>query len=119
MIEALTAVKQGSAAEALEDATFNIVGAELRVQTALSATMLPVVINPEAEKIVRGAIRGTGGLKLVLLAGAARAAGAPKKPKAAKTGSAEAKALEHPMVKAAQKLFDAEIQTVIDLSGTD
>ena len=118
-IEALTAAKQDSAADALEDSTFNIVGNELRVQTALSATMLPAVINPEAEKIVRAAIRGTGGLKLVLVASASRAAGAPKKPKAAKSGSAEAKALQHPMVKAAQQLFDAEIQTVIDLSGND
>ncbi len=118
-IEALTVAKQDSAADAIEDSTFNIVGNELRVQTALSATMLPAVINPEAEKIVRAAIRGTGGLKLVLLAGASRSAGAPKKPKAAKSGSAEAKALQHPMVKAAQQLFDAEIQTVIDLSGND
>ncbi len=119
VIEALTAAKQGSAAEALEEATFNIVGSELRIQTELSATMLPVVINPDADKIVRGAIRGSGGLKLVLLAGASRTAGSSKKPKTAKTGSAEAKASEHPMVKAAQKLFDAEIQTVIDLTGRD
>jgi DNA polymerase-3 subunit gamma/tau len=55
----------------------------------------------------------------VLLAGAAKPAGEPKKPKAAKSGSAEAKAIAHPMVKAAQKLFDAEIQTVIDLSAND
>ncbi len=119
VLDALYAAKQNSAAEAIEDSTFTIVGSELRVQTALSATMLPVVINPEAEKIVRGAIRGAGTLKLVLVAGASRAAGGPKKPKAAKSGSAEAKAMAHPMVTAAMKLFDAEIQTVIDLSVND
>ena len=118
-IEALTAAKQDSASDAIEDSTFNIVGTELRVQTALSTTMLSVVVNPEAEKIVRAATRGAGGLTLVLLAGAAKPAGEPKKPKAAKSGSAEAKAIAHPMVKAAQKLFDAEIQTVIDLSAND
>ena len=118
-IEALMAAKQGSAADAIEDSTFSIVGTELRVQTALSATMLPIVVNPEAEKIVRAAIRGAGGLKLVLVAGASKPAGAPKKAKSAKSGSADAKAIAHPMVQAAQKLFDAEIQTVIDLSGKD
>jgi DNA polymerase-3 subunit gamma/tau len=41
--------------------------------------------------------------------------GKTKAPKPARTGSAQAKALEHPMVQQAQKLFNAEIQTVIDL----
>ena len=53
-------------------------------------------------------------MKLVLLAGAAKV-GAAKAPKAARTGSVQAKAMEHPMVQHAQKLFGAEIQTVIDL----
>ena len=80
--------------------------------------MLPVVINPEAEKIARATLRLAGIMKLVLLAGAPKAS-AEKKPKAVRSGSAQAKALEHPMVQQARKLFDAEIQSVIDLSGKD
>jgi DNA polymerase-3 subunit gamma/tau len=116
-IEALMGAKsQGSAADALADAEWTVEGSELRVQTELSKTMLPMVVNVEAEKIVRAALRdaGAGALKLVLLPGAAIAAAA-KKPRAAKSGSAQAKAMEHPVVQQAQKLFDAEIRNVIDL----
>jgi DNA polymerase-3 subunit gamma/tau len=119
--EALMGAKsQGSAADALADAEWTVEGSELRVQTELSKTMLPMVVNVEAEKIVRAALRdaGAGALKLVLLPAAAIAA-APKKPRAAKSGSAQAKAMEHPVVQQAQKLFDAEIRNVIDLREGD
>ncbi|GGG72934.1 DNA polymerase III subunit gamma/tau [Edaphobacter dinghuensis] len=119
--EALANAKsQGSAADALADAEWSIEGSELRVQTELSKTMLPMVVNPEAEKVVRAALReaGAGALKLVLLPGAAKSAAA-KKPRAAKSGSAQAKAMEHPVVQQAQKLFDAEIRNVIDLREGD
>jgi DNA polymerase-3 subunit gamma/tau len=120
VVEALRTAKQGSAADALEDSAWSLEAGEARVQTALSPTMLPFTINPEAEKIVRGVVRGAGGLKLVLLAGAAKAkAGEDKKPRAVKAGSAQSKAMEHPIVQQAQRLFDAEIQTVIDLSGKE
>jgi len=120
-IEALSAAKsQGSAADALADAEWKIVGDEIRVQTELSKTMLPMVVNPEAEKIVRAALRGAGSgqLKLVLLPGSGGSAAA-KKPRAAKSGSAQAKALEHPVVQQAQRLFNAEIRNVIDLRDND
>ncbi len=119
--EALTTAKsQGSAADALADAEWTIDGNEVRVQTELSKNMLSMVVNPEAEKIVRAALReaGSGALKLVLLPGTAKAAAA-KKPRAAKSGSAQAKAMEHPVVRQAQKLFDAEIRNVIDLREGD
>jgi DNA polymerase-3 subunit gamma/tau len=120
-VEGLQGAKsQGSAADALEDAEWLIEGGEIRVQTELSKAMLPMVVNAEAEKIVRAALReaGAGGLKLVLLPGVAAAA-ATKKPRAAKTGSVQAKALEHPVVQQAQKLFNAEIRNVIDLRDND
>jgi DNA polymerase-3 subunit gamma/tau len=120
--EALMSAKsQGSAADALADAEWTIEAGEIRVQTELSKTMLPMVINPEADKIVRAAIRtaGAGPLKLVLFPGAANAAGAAKKPRPARTGSAQAKAMEHPVVQQAQRLFNAEIRNVIDLRDND
>ncbi len=119
--EALSKAKgQDSAADALEDAEWTVDGGEVRVQTEISKTMLPMVVNPEAEKIVRAALRdaGAGGLKLVLLPGSATAA-EKKKPRAARSGSAQAKALEHPVVQQAQRLFQAEIRTVIDLRDND
>ena len=119
-VEALTNAKgQDSAADALDEAEWVIDGSEIRVQTGVSKTMLPMVVNLEAEKIVKAALRdaGSGALKLVLLSGSAAAAA--KKPRAAKSGSAQAKALEHPVVQQAQKLFQAEIRTVIDLRDND
>ncbi len=118
VIEALMNAKsQTSAADALSDAEWRVENGEIRVQTELSKTMLPVVVNPEADKIVRAALRsaGAGALKLMLLPGAASGSAGAKKPKAVRTGSAQAKALEHPVVQQAQKLFDAEIRNVIDL----
>jgi DNA polymerase III subunit gamma/tau len=119
-VEALTNAKgQDSAADALDEAEWTVDGSEVRVQTGVSKTMLPMVVNPEAEKIVKAALRdaGAGTLKLVLLPGTAGAAA--KKPRAAKSGSAQAKAMEHPVVQQAQKLFQAEIRTVIDLRDND
>ena len=120
VVEALQDAKQRAAADALDVAAWTLADGEVRAQTELSPTMLPFTINPDAEKIARGVLRAAGGLKLTLLAGAStRAQTEPKKPRVAKSGSAQAKAMEHPMVQQAQRLFDAEIQTVIDLSGKD
>ena len=103
----------------MADAVWTIADGEARVQTELSKTMLPVVMNAEAEKIApRHAARRR------VSASSPCCPGPPlllpqKKPRAARAGSVHAKALEHPMVQQAQKLFDAEIQTVIDLREND
>ena len=115
-VEALQkAAGQDTASEALDDAVWTIEGSELRVQTEVSKVMLSMVVNPEAEKIVRAALREAGAatLKLVLLPGSATAA--VKKPRAVKSGSMQAKAMEHPIVQQAQRLFNAEIRNVVDL----
>jgi DNA polymerase-3 subunit gamma/tau len=69
---------------------------------------------------VKNALRdaGAGALKLVLLPGT-KSAAAAKKPRAAKSGSAQAKAMEHPIVQRAQTLFNAEIRSVIDLRDNE
>jgi DNA polymerase III subunit gamma/tau len=120
-VEALSAAKnQDTPADALADAEWVVTATEVRVQTELSKTMLSMVINAEAEKLVKNALReaGAGALKLVLLPGVKNAASA-KKPRTAKSGSAQAKAMEHPIVQRAQTLFNAEIRNVIDLTDND
>jgi DNA polymerase-3 subunit gamma/tau len=120
-VDALSAAKnQDTAADALSDAEWTVTESEVRVQTELSKTMLPMVINGEAERLVKNALRdgGAGALKLVLLPGV-KAAASTKKPRAAKSGSAQAKAMDHPVVQRAQTLFNAEIRTVIDLREND
>lgn len=117
VVAALTAAGQTSAAESLTDATWALADGEARIQTTLSKTLLHAVMNPDAEKIARTTLRDAGILKFTLLTTAATAV--VKKPRPARTGSVQAKALEHPMVQQAQKLFHAEIQTVIDLREPD
>jgi DNA polymerase-3 subunit gamma/tau len=120
-VDALSAAKnQATPADALADAEWTVTEAEIRVQTELSKTMLPVVINAEVEKLVKTALRGAGAgaLKLVLLPGV-KSADSAKKPRAAKSGSVQAKALEHPIVQRAQTLFNAEVRNVIDLRDND
>ncbi len=115
-VEALqNASGQTTASEALEDAVWTIEDNELRVQTEISKSMLSMVVNADAEKIVKAALReaGAGTLKLVLLPGTGSTAA--KKPRTAKTGSMQAKAMEHPIVQQAQRLFNAEIRSVVDL----
>ncbi len=120
-VDALLAAKNhATPADALADAEWTVTEGEIRVQTELSKTMLPLVINGEVEKLVKAALRGAdaGALKLVLLPGVKSAANA-KKPRAAKSGSVQAKAMEHPIVQRAQTLFNAEIRNVIDLRDND
>jgi DNA polymerase III subunit gamma/tau len=120
-VDALLAAKnQATPADALADAEWTVTGTEIRVQTELSKTMLPLVINPEVEKLVKAALRdaGAGALKLVLLPGVKSDVNA-KKLRVAKSGSVQAKAMEHPIVQRAQTLFNAEIRNVIDLRDND
>jgi DNA polymerase III subunit gamma/tau len=116
----LAAKNQATPADALADAEWTVTEGEIRVQTELSKTMLPLVINPDVEKLVKAALRdsGAGALKLVLLPGV-KSASSAKKPRAAKSGSVQAKAMEHPIVQRAQTLFNAEIRNVIDLRDND
>jgi DNA polymerase-3 subunit gamma/tau len=115
----LEAKNQDTPADAVADAEWVVIDGEIRVQTELSKTMLPMVINAEAERLIKSALRdaGAGALKLVLLPGVKTAAA--KKPRAAKSGSVQAKAMEHPIVQRAQTLFNAEIRNVIDLRDGD
>jgi DNA polymerase-3 subunit gamma/tau len=120
-VEALSAAKsQGSAADAIGDSEFTVENGELRIQTSLSKTMLSMVINSDADRILRVALRsaGAGAMKLSLLPGSTNTAAA-KKAKPARSGSVQAKAMEHPVVQQAQRLFNAEIRNVIDLREND
>ena len=121
-VDALTGAKnQATAADALADAEWVVAENEVRVQTEISKTVLSMVVNAEAEKLIKAALlgAGAGGLKLVLLPGVKAAGASPKKARAAKSGSVQAKAMEHPIVQRAQTLFNAEIRTVIDLRDND
>jgi len=119
-VTALAAVKgQTSASEAIEDSTLSLDGDTVNIQTALPPTMLPVILNADADRILKATLRATvPGLKLVLLPGEPAApAETPRQPRAAVSGSAAELAQKHPIVQQAMQLFSAEISNVIDLRG--
>jgi DNA polymerase III subunit gamma/tau len=121
-VAALGAVKgQQSASEQIEESTLALNGSTLEIQTTLTKTMLPVVLNAEAERILKSALRnqGLGTLKLSFLPGVAAPAGEPKKVRPAVSGSAAELADRHPMVQEARRLFSAEISNVVDLREKD
>lgn len=109
---------QDAAAGAIEEAEWVIGNGSIRIQTSLSPTMLPMMVNAEAEKIVRAALReaGAGGMTIEILPGKPRATDEAKRPQRERSGSAQAKAEQHPIVQQAQRLFHAEIRKVIDLT---
>jgi DNA polymerase-3 subunit gamma/tau len=117
LVSALAAVKgQQSASEQIEDSTLKLNGNTLEIHTTLSKTMLPVVLNADAERTMKGVLRDqSNSLILKLIPGAPTAAAGPKKPRQAASGSVAEMAEKHPMVQEARRLFSAEISNVIDL----
>ena len=114
---------QSSAADALAEAEWSIDGDVVRAQTTFSKSMLGVLLNAEAQQLIRRALAEEAGGRwrfeaLPGRAGEVAAEAKAAKPRAARSGSAQAKAQEHPIVQQAQRLFDAEIRNVIDLSGS-
>ncbi len=115
LVSALAAIKgQQSASEQIEESTLKLSGNTLEIHTTLSKTMLPVVLNGDAERTMKAVLREQpGALTLKLIPGVPAAA--PKKVRPAASGSVAEMAEKHPMVQEARRLFSAEISNVIDL----
>jgi DNA polymerase III subunit gamma/tau len=106
-----------SAADTLADATFTLDGDTLQIEAALSKTMLPVIFNAEAERVIKTALRdhAAGHLKLKFHPGTPSTTATKAKPRAPRAGSAADLAEKHPVVQEAKRLFSAELSNVIDL----
>jgi DNA polymerase-3 subunit gamma/tau len=128
MVSALAAVKgQTSATEQIEDSTLTLTAGTVAIQTTLSKTMLPIVLNADAERILKSTLRdaerilkstlrdAAPSLKLTILPGAPADVSTPKKPRVSAAGSAAELANNHPVVQRAKQLFSAEISNIIDL----
>jgi DNA polymerase-3 subunit gamma/tau len=115
-VEALFATKKhNSAAEQLEETAWTIANGEVQIATTLSKPLMATIFRPDVEAIIKTALRdkGLGGVRLTFLP--MTVDNKPKAPKKPRTGSAQAKALEHPTVQQAQRLFNAEVTGVFDL----
>jgi DNA polymerase-3 subunit gamma/tau len=88
----------------------------IQVEVSIKRVMLGLTFNTDAEKISKNAMRTLGlNQKLSVIPGEnLPGPGATKSAKPV-TGSIQAAALEDPLVKKAQELFDAEVRSVLDL----
>jgi DNA polymerase-3 subunit gamma/tau len=117
LIDALSSTKgQDTAAHAIEESTFALHEGTILIQTTVSKTMLPIVLNAEANKVLQATLRTHApGLRLTLLPGTPAADSAKKPNRPARQGSAAELAENHPVVQEARRLFSAEISNIIDL----
>jgi DNA polymerase III subunit gamma/tau len=109
-----------TAAVLLNAGTWRESNGAIEVEVGIKKTMLGLTMNSEAEKICREALRGIGETrKLVLLPGENGGSSSAKGPRSAERpaaqGSIQAVALENPLVRQAQELFQAEVRSVLDL----
>jgi DNA polymerase-3 subunit gamma/tau len=120
-VEALAAAKgQQSASDKLADSTWTAAADTLTIHTTVSAKMLPLLINADAQNIIKSVLtQHSVKLRLNLLPGTANTTAAPKSKRAPAAGSVADLAAKHPIVQQARALFNAEIQTVIDLRDKD
>ena len=118
---ALDAEGHSTAAVLLSAGQWRGKGDGIEVEVGMKKTMLALTMNAEAEKISKGALRAIGVTqKLTFLAGEGKsdASSGPRlasAPSAAARGSVQSAALENPLVRQAQELFDAEVRSVLDL----
>jgi DNA polymerase-3 subunit gamma/tau len=90
----------------------------IEVEVGIKKTMLGLTMNAEAEKICKSAMRAIGvNQRLSVIPGEAASSGPrlASNPKSAATGSIQSIALENPLVRQAQELFQAEVRSVLDL----
>ena len=89
------------------------------MEVGIKKTMLGLTMNVEAEKICREALRAIGETQEnVFLPGENGGTARPRHRRAerpAAQGSIQAIALENPLVRQAQELFQAEVRSVLDL----
>jgi DNA polymerase-3 subunit gamma/tau len=119
---ALEAEGHSTAAVLLSAGQWREKGDGIEVEVGMKKTMLALTMNAEAEKISRGALRAIGiTQKLTFLAGEGKSdvsGSGPRltsTPSGAARGSIQSAALENPLVRQAQELFDAEVRSVLDL----
>ncbi|HEX4019668.1 MAG TPA: DNA polymerase III subunit gamma/tau [Acidobacteriaceae bacterium] len=102
-----------TAASLLEAGTWQWNGKELQVQAVASKVMLEMAYTPEAQRIARDCFRrlaGAGANLNVVPEPRGTHAAAPKAP--VKSAS---QTMDHPLVRRAQELFQAEIRSVVNL----
>jgi len=121
---ALENAGHNTAAVLLDAGTWRENSGTIEVEVGIKKTMLGLTMNAEADKICREALRAIGETrKLVVQPGENGSTAGAKAPRSERSGaerpaaqgSIQAIALENPLVRQAQELFQAEVRSVLDL----
>ncbi len=113
---ALEQAGHNTAAHLLHSGIWQERAGAVEVEVGIKKTMLGLTMNAEAEKICREAMREIGETrKLIVVPGENGGGGQRVAAKPPVQGSIQAVALENPLVRQAQELFQAEVRSVLDL----
>jgi len=118
VLEALASAGQNMLCSMLEPGEWKIVGNELVIRIAASATLIEMSVGAEAKRTITAAASGKLGraVKLQVLPGAAPASTSPKPFVPSSNGSTRSRAEQEPVVQRLKEKFGAQIRTVIDYS---
>jgi DNA polymerase-3 subunit gamma/tau len=114
---ALAGEGHDTAANLIHQGAWTLQGGNIQVEVAVRKTMLALTVNAEAEAIARKAMRSVGATQKIAFVPGENGSAKPTSasPSTPIAGSAQAAALENPLVRRAQELFGAEIRSVLDL----
>lgn len=113
--QALETEGHQSAATFITNSRWTLDGSNLRIEVAAGKKMIGLTFNAAAEKIIRQSLQAGGmSVRFMILPGEGLGSAAAATPKAPR-GSVQQAALEHPLVKQAVTLFNAEVRGVLDL----
>jgi DNA polymerase-3 subunit gamma/tau len=114
---ALAGEGHDTAANLILQGAWTLQGGNIQVEVAVRKTMLALTVNAEAEAIARKAMRSVGATQKIAFVPGENGSAKPTSasPSTPIAGSAQAAALENPLVRRAQELFGAEIRSVLDL----
>jgi DNA polymerase-3 subunit gamma/tau len=117
VVAALANAGHETAANLIHHGNWTEQGNAIQVELAVRKTMLALTLNAEAEAIVRKTMKVLGATqKIAFVPGENGTNGTNGPGKATPiTGSAQSAAMENPLVKKTQELFNADIRSVLDL----
>ncbi len=114
---ALAGAGHETAANLIHQGKWSEQGNAIQVELAVRRTMLALTVNAEAEAIARKTMLAMGATQKIAFVPGENGAGGAKAPgrEAPIAGSAQSAAMENPLVKKTQELFNADIRSVLDL----
>jgi DNA polymerase III subunit gamma/tau len=123
VVAALANAGHETAANLIHQGNWTEQGNSIQVEVAVRKTMLALTVNAEAEAVVRKTMKAMGATQKIAFLPGESGAGGGKGPARESapliSGSAQTAAMENPLVKKTQELFNADIRSVLDLRDKD